>query len=123
MLRRALRVAEASDGLFDSTVAPLLVREGLLPGTAETSLECGNWRHIVLMPDCGVFLARPMLLDLGGIAKGFAVDRAIHELRRGGCTQGVVNAGGDLRVLDPSHSGSIWQPRGLCRWPNCAEAR
>lgn len=97
VLRRALRFAVASDGLFDITVAPLLVREGLLPGTAETSLQCGNWRHIVLMPDCRVFLACPMLLDLGGIAKGFAVDRAIHELKRGGCTQGVVNAGGDLR--------------------------
>ena len=101
VLRRALRVAEASDGLFDITVAPLLVREGLLPGSADASLQCGNWRHIVLMPDCRVFLARPMLLDLGGIAKGFAVDRAIHELKRGGCIQGVVNAGGDLRRFGP----------------------
>jgi len=97
VLRRALRVAEASAGLFDITVAPLLVRAGLLPGSVDASLQCGNWRHIVLMPDFQVFLERPMLLDLGGIAKGFAVDRAIHELRSGGCTQGVVNAGGDLR--------------------------
>ena len=110
VLRRALRIAEASDGLFDITVAPLLVREGLLPGTAETSLQCGNWQHIVLMPDCRVFLARPMLLDLGGIAKGFAVDRATHELRRRGCTQGVVNAGGDLRRF-----GSLAQPIHLRR--------
>lgn len=101
VLRRALRFAEASDGLFDITVAPLLMREGLLPGLADESLQCGNWRHIVLMPDCRVFLKRPMLLDLGGIAKGFAVDRAIHELRRGGCTEGVVNAGGDLRRFGP----------------------
>jgi thiamine biosynthesis lipoprotein len=101
VLRRALRIAQASDGLFDITVAPLLVREGLLPGPADVSLQCGNWRHIDLMPGCGVFLARPMLLDLGGIAKGFAVDRAIHELKRRGCTQGVVNAGGDLRRFGP----------------------
>ena len=38
-----------------------------------------------------------MLLDLGGIAKGFAVDQAIHALRRGGCSEAIVNAGGDLR--------------------------
>jgi len=101
VLRRALRIAEASDGLFDITVAPLLVREGLLPGSADASLQCGNWRHIVLMPDCAVFVARPMLLDLGGIAKGFAVDLAIHELRAWGCTQGVVNVGGDLRRFGP----------------------
>ena len=101
VLRRALRVAEASDGLFDITVAPLLVRAGLLPGSADASLQCGNWRHIVLMRDCKVFFARPMLLDLGGIAKGFAVDRAIHELKKENCTQGVVNAGGDLRRFGP----------------------
>ena len=101
VLRRAVRIAEDSGGLFDITVAPLLVREGLLPGSADASLHCGNWRHIVLMPDCRVFLERPMLLDLGGIAKGFAVDRAIHELKRGGCTEGVVNAGGDLRRFGP----------------------
>lgn len=97
VLRRALRIAEASAGLFDITVAPLLVREGLLPGSTDVPHRSGNWRHIVLMPDCGVFLEQPMLLDLGGIAKGFAVDMAIHTLRSGGCTQGVVNAGGDLR--------------------------
>jgi thiamine biosynthesis lipoprotein len=101
VLRRALRIAEASDGLFDITVAPLLVREGLLPGAADASLQCGNWRHITLMPDCAVFFARPMLLDLGGIAKGYAVDRAIHELKRRGCAQGAVNAGGDLRRFGP----------------------
>lgn len=97
VLRRALRIAEASAGLFDITVAPLLMRAGLLPGSPDQSHQYGNWRHIVLMPECRVFLERPLWLDLGGIAKGFAVDRAIHELRRGGCTQGVVNAGGDLR--------------------------
>jgi FAD:protein FMN transferase len=97
VLRRALRIAELSDGLFDITIAPLLVRAGLLPGRADASHQCGNWRHIVLTRDCRVFLARPMQLDLGGIAKGFAVDRAIHGLKRGGCIQGVVNAGGDLR--------------------------
>jgi FAD:protein FMN transferase len=107
VLRRALRIAGASDGLFDITVAPLLVREGLLPGIADASLNCGNWRHIVLMTGSRVFFARPMLLDLGGIAKGFAIDMAIHELRRGGCIQGAVNAGGDLRrfgsVAEPIH--------------------
>lgn len=38
-------------------------------------------------------------LDLGGIAKGFAVDRAIEALQAAGCSAGLVNAGGDLRVF------------------------
>ena len=101
VLSRALRIAEASNGLFDITVAPLLVRKGLLPGRADEALECGGWRQIALLPGCGVFLGRPMMLDLGGIAKGFAVDLAIHALRKAGCTQAVVNAGGDLRRFGP----------------------
>jgi len=102
VLRRALRVAGASSGLFDISVAPLLVRAGLLPGATEDSHQRENWRHIVLMPGSRVFLERPMQLDLGGIAKGFAVDLAIHELRKRRCTAGVVNAGGDLRRFGAS---------------------
>ncbi|HEX4985084.1 MAG TPA: FAD:protein FMN transferase [Burkholderiales bacterium] len=101
VLRRALKISEASAGLFDVTVAPLLVGQGLLPGAADASLECGVSRDIVLMPERKVFFKRPMLVDLGGIAKGFAVDVAIHELRRADCTEGAVNAGGDLRRFGP----------------------
>jgi len=38
-------------------------------------------------------------LDLGGIAKGFAVDRAVEAMQARGCEAGLVNAGGDLRVF------------------------
>ena len=41
-------------------------------------------------------------LDLGGIAKGFAVDRAVAALREHGCSSGLVNAGGDVRVFGPA---------------------
>jgi len=41
----------------------------------------------------------PMRIDLGGIAKGYAVDRAIEALRAAGCDGGLVNAGGDLAVF------------------------
>ena len=101
VLRRALRIAAASNGLFDITVAPLLVRKGLLPGRADEALECGRWRQIALLPGREVSFGRPMMLDLGGIAKGFAIDLAIHALRKAGCTQAVVNAGGDLRRFGP----------------------
>ena len=42
-----------------------------------------------------------MKIDLGGIAKGFAVDRAIEALRRHGIAEGLVNAGGDLSAFGP----------------------
>lgn len=114
VLCRALRVSAASAGLFDITTAPLLVRAGLLPGAPEVSHRQGDWRHIVLLPQHRIFLQRPVQLDLGGIAKGFAVDRAIHELRRRGCTAGAVNAGGDLRRFGPvAHPVHLRRPDGL----------
>lgn len=44
----------------------------------------------------------PVHIDLGGVAKGFAVDRALDALRTSGCDAGVVNAGGDLAVFGAS---------------------
>ena len=41
----------------------------------------------------------PLEIDCGGIAKGYAVDAAVAALRGGGCSAGLVNAGGDLRVF------------------------
>ena len=61
----------------------------------------GSIADLVLAAPCSVALNRPLHLDLGGIAKGFAVDRAIDALMTAGCLAGVVNAGGDLRVFGP----------------------
>lgn len=44
---------------------------------------------------------QPLAIDLGGIAKGFAVDRAVEALQAAGALSGSVNAGGDLRVFSP----------------------
>jgi FAD:protein FMN transferase len=55
----------------------------------------------------------PLHIDLGGIAKGFAVDRALEALRAAGCTGGLVNAGGDLAVFgDRSHPVVIERSAG-----------
>ncbi len=103
VLKRALQISAASAGTFDVTVAPLLVKAGLLPNTNEFETHNGNWRAIKLLGHNRIFFAQPVLLDLGGIAKGFAVDQAIHALRRAGCTNAVVNAGGDLRRFGTKH--------------------
>lgn len=102
VLRRALRISAASDGLFDITVAPLLVRDGWLPGDARLAPAGHSWRNVQLLREGQVAFSAPLWLDLGGIAKGFAVDVAIHCLRRGGCRAGSVNAGGDLRRFGPA---------------------
>ncbi len=92
-----LRCAEAlqteSSGAFDCAVAGTLIALGLLPPvrTAQDD-ETGDPANGQVMVERG---AAP--LDLGGIAKGYAVDRAIEVLQGFGVASALVNAGGDLR--------------------------
>ncbi len=103
VLAAARKYSAASGGLFDITVAPVLVRLGYLP--RPNGFPCGSaqgdWRDMELLSCFRVRLRRRLLIDLGGIAKGFAVDRAIAVLRERGVSAGCVNAGGDLRRFGP----------------------
>lgn len=98
----SLAFARESDGSFDPTVAAELVEWGLLPrpdGATRTPIRGTSWRDIELLDDGRVAFSRPLWLDFGGIAKGFAVDRAVERLARLGVRDARVNAGGDLRVM------------------------
>jgi FAD:protein FMN transferase len=94
-------VAAASQGIFDITIAPRLVAGGRLPRPVSPFAPDpqATWRDIERLDGMCVRLRRPLWLDLGGIAKGFAVDRAIAVLQQAGAKQAVVNAGGDLRCF------------------------
>jgi FAD:protein FMN transferase len=59
----------------------------------------GSITHVLPLARDSVRLTRATCLDLGGIAKGFAVDRAIQCMKAQGAHGGLVNAGGDLRVF------------------------
>jgi thiamine biosynthesis lipoprotein len=101
-LRKALRLADLSGGVFDPTLGAALVSAGVLPEPpgAPAADPAACWRHVRLYRDeYSVSFARPLRLDLCGIAKGFAVDRAVEILRSAGAASGAVNAGGDLRVF------------------------
>jgi thiamine biosynthesis lipoprotein len=98
MLQRADKLATESNGAFDYTVAPALARWGLLPAKLARK-KSGSWREVLLLRGRKVYFLQPLALDLGGIAKGFAVDVAMNILRRSDVTAAVVNAGGDLRVF------------------------
>jgi thiamine biosynthesis lipoprotein len=97
-------LAWASDGAFDVTAAGLLVEQGALPrppSPFDPSPEA-DWRDVELTPElCAVRFRRPLWLDLGGVAKGYAVDRAAAILKARGARRQVVNAGGDLAAFGP----------------------
>jgi FAD:protein FMN transferase len=109
VLEAALALAAASGGAFDPCVAPALVRLGFLPGTADGRAARG-WESIELLPGRRVRFAAPLALDLGGIAKGYAVDVACAVLARAGLSDYLVNAGGDLRVGARAHPIHVRHP-------------
>lgn len=99
VLQTAIDVSRHSDGAFDPCIGDVLVRRGLLPAPQTRLHDApGDWRCIELLTQNRARLHQPAWIDLGGIAKGYAVDRAIAILARFHPTQACVNAGGDLRV-------------------------
>jgi thiamine biosynthesis lipoprotein len=118
----------ASNGCFDITIAPTLVKWKFLPPldpNVRPNESDANYRHIELLDRNRVRLHRDgMLIDLGGIAKGFAVDKAVAELKKCSVETGLVNAGGDLRsfgektypvaIRDPRLNGAASARVSLC---------
>jgi len=101
VLRTSLELQARSMGLFDIAVAPALERLGLLPGSASTVRASPGQQGVVeLSADNRARLRLAgSRIDLGGIAKGFAVDQALRVLRDRDVLGGLVNAGGDLAAF------------------------
>lgn len=96
----ALALSRQSDGVFDIALGGRWVAAGLLPSPVggcepEPSASYAD----IEINDAGIRFHRPLWIDLGGIAKGYAADRAIAVLRHHGVHQACVDAGGDLATL------------------------
>ncbi len=98
VLQQSQEFSRLSGGVFDVTVAGVLVREGFLPPAEgrPAPLRGASFNDVRLGLGRRVRFRRPLWIDLGGIAKGFAVDQALAALRRAKVKKGWVNAGGDL---------------------------
>ncbi|MBY0510906.1 MAG: FAD:protein FMN transferase, partial [Rhodospirillaceae bacterium] len=103
VIRRGLEIAKVSKGVFDFTVGADLAAWGFLPrpGNAPEPDPRASWRDIELLDGQNVRFHRPLWIDLGGIAKGYAVDCAVAKVTALGAPQVCINAGGDLRVKGP----------------------
>ena len=100
VLDLAGRVSHATDGVFDVTIAGRMMEHNALPRMVTGSLDpLACFRNIELLHGNRVFFRRALAIDLGGIAKGYAIDCAVDVLRGYEEISGSVNAGGDLRVF------------------------
>jgi thiamine biosynthesis lipoprotein len=102
VLNQAQRMAEDSGGIFDITVASDLVVWGFLPQPdCRQPDPVASWRDIELTGPNQVRFRRHLWVDLGGIAKGYAVDLAMRAMALPVEVQCSINAGGDLRIAGP----------------------
>jgi thiamine biosynthesis lipoprotein len=107
LIARSLEFSELSGGAFDITYASVGqlydYRAGKHPTNVQIqeALPAISWKHVVVDREAStVRFTRPgVRIDLGGIAKGHAVDTSIAILAARGITNGTVTAGGDTRVL------------------------
>lgn len=130
-LTRARDLGEATNGFYDITVEPLTrlwkIRERTLPAppNAESIARARarvDFRNVEIDPASGTvrFRAEGMGLDTGGIGKGYALDRALEEIRQYPVQAAVLNFGGEIlswsqkprerkvSVKDPLHPDRIW---------------
>lgn len=95
VLNFALKLSQLTDGLYDLTIANILVNQGNLPEHGFENDSSANWQDIELSEN-SVFFKKALQIDLGGIAKGFAVDCAFNTVPDDVTTN--INAGGDIRM-------------------------
>lgn len=119
VIEQSISFSRFSGGRFDVTIAPLLGKwkganaEGrrLAPGEIAEARRCVGYEKIELSaPNRIRFRSNCVALDLGGIGKGYAVERAVAILESEGVRHALVNAGG-------SSIASIGAPPGQKGWP------
>jgi len=107
LIQKAQSISRLTHGVFDISFASVGYlydyRAGIHPSSSQikTRLPAINYRAITLDDQArSVFFRQPgMCIDLGGIAKGYAVDRAIQLLQQQGIRHALVSAGGDSQLL------------------------
>ena len=98
----ALKLSTLTDGVFDITTAPLLMQNDQIPKHTDLQMNNIGFKDITLEENYIQF-KKPLTLDLGGIAKGYAVDKALEIIQNtitGKLQQAYVNAGGDLKYFN-----------------------
>jgi thiamine biosynthesis lipoprotein len=119
VLEASIHYSRLSDGAFDITVGPVVKlwrrakEEKKLPSPEDLrkALESVGCRHLSLDPAkrTARLEVAGMSLDVGGIAKGYACDRALAVLSRHGITRALVNTGGGMAFGDPPPGEKGWR--------------
>src|SRR5205823_2738179 len=118
-LERSQQLALESGGAFDITVGPYTAlwrkarREHILPDPEKVKERAASvgFQKLALDPKTrsALLVAPKMRLDLGGIAKGYAIDQALNTLRSNGISRALVSGGGDMAAGEPPPGKAAWR--------------
>lgn len=116
IIEKALYVSEKTDGAFDVTIGPVITlydfHKKIKPedSAIKKSLPLVNYKNLIIDKNkSAIFLKKKgMLIDLGGIVKGYAADRAVETLKRQGINSGLVSVAGDIKAFGLKPDGKPW---------------
>jgi FAD:protein FMN transferase len=116
IIKKSIFVSEMTEGVFDITVGPLVklwdIRNEVIPDkqAIEEKQKIVGYKNIVVDDAAStVFLKKKgTQMDLGGIIKGYAVDKVVDVLHANGIRSAVVAVGGEVRMLGRKPDGSLW---------------
>jgi len=118
VLRDAVAISGASGGAFDPTIWPVVQLWGLdqggsipIAGLLTNKLELVGYKKLIFDDSkySVGFSVTGMGLDLGAVAKGWAVDRAMEKLMALGIRNAIIDAGGDLRIIGARPGKEFWR--------------
>jgi len=120
IIKKSIDISIATRGAFDITIAPVVKlwnfsdnnrNPSIPPSDAiEKAIKSVNYRKININNKTSeVYLEEGMELDLGGIAKGYAADRAVNAIKAKGIKAALVAVAGDIRGYGLSTSGEAWK--------------
>jgi len=119
IIQRSLYYAQLSGGSFDITIGPIMdlwgfgKNEQRVPSDEQIkkTLSLVDYRKVIVDSENGtIYLQNPgMSLDLGGVAKGYATEKAAQILRESGIKHALINAGGNVYALGAKPDGTPWR--------------
>lgn len=116
LIEMALRWSSASNGRFDAALGAASelwdVTNRHEPPPVDQVARLANrsfWKHVDVSSNTLRYGERDVHVDLGGIGKGYSIDRAVHALRVRGIEHAIVNLGGDLYAMGDSPEGGPWR--------------
>ena len=115
LIKKSIQISQLTNGAFDITFASVGnlydYRHKIKPAQKQikNKLSKINYKHLLLSDkDHSIKFSLPgVVIDLGGIAKGHAVDKSIEILLKNKVKHGLVSAGGDTRIIG-DHRGRPW---------------